>query len=251
MFVVRQERVWELDFIRGVAICLVIVYHLLFDLAFFGIYSLDFSSIPAKFSAYSIASTFLLLVGISLTLRRSHLLTKVPRKETYVSILLRGLKILVIAIGITLTTWLYLGEGFILFGILHCIGLSMILAIPFLPSRTAPLLSGVTLIVLGVVFYTITIDSPYLLWLGIRPTIFYTVDYYPLLPWLGMVLLGVFLGNRLYANGKRVYTLPDWSSKKFVGVFSFFGRHTLLIYLIHQPIIIGMLYLLFPQILMG
>lgn len=247
----HRERLWELDCIRGVAICLVIVYHLFFDLAFFSIYALDFSSLPAKLSAYGVASTFLLLVGISLTLRRSQLRSIETEKETCVTLILRGLKLIIIALGITLATWLYLGEGFILFGILHCIGFSMILAIPFLSFRTAPLLGGLAFIMLGVVLYTITIDSPYLLWMGIKPTVFYTVDYYPLFPWFGVILLGIFLGNRLYTNGKRVYTVPDWSPKTIVDVFSFFGRHTLIIYLIHQPLIVGILYLLFPQILIG
>ncbi len=247
----HHERLWELDCIRGVAICLVVVYHLLFDIAFFGIYDLDFSSFPTKLLAYGIASTFLLLVGISLTLRRSQLRSIATEKEIRLSLILRGLKIIVIALGITLATWLYLGEGFVIFGILHCIGLSMILAVPLLSSHVVPLVGGLIFIVLGIILYTITIDSPYLLWLGFKPTVFYTVDYYPLLPWFGVVLLGVFLGNRFYSNGKRTYISPEWSSTQSVRIMSFLGRHTLIIYLIHQPIIVGLLYLLFPQVFIG
>jgi uncharacterized membrane protein len=78
----------------------------------------------------------------------------------------------------------------------------------------------------------------------LKPAVFVTVDYFPLLPWLGVVSLGLFAGKILYTDYKRRYYLPDLSQSLLTRTFGFLGRHSLLIYLIHQPIIIIVLYLL-------
>ena len=70
------------------------------------------------------------------------------------------------------------------------------------------------------------------------------VDYYPLLPWFGVALLGVFAGHSLYPQAKPRYPLPDYSQAWPIRGITFLGQHSLAIYLIHQPIIIGLLFLL-------
>jgi uncharacterized membrane protein len=70
------------------------------------------------------------------------------------------------------------------------------------------------------------------------------VDYYPLLPWFGVALLGIFAGYSLYPQGQPQFGWPDVSKIPFVQSLRFLGRHSLLIYLIHQPILIGLLFVL-------
>ena len=243
MKAIHKGRFWEIDFIRGIAIVLVIFFHILIDLNFFNIYKINvFSGILLPI-AYAVAITFLLLVGLSSTLSFSRIKKSLTKKDAQVRILLRGLKIFGIGLLITITTWLYLGEGFIIFGALHCIGISIIFSIPFLSFRVQNLILGSVFIILGLFLKTLTVDFYWLVWLGFKPTAFYTVDYYPLLPWFGVVLIGIFIGNTLYPNLKRKYQLKDHSKFIPIRFICFLGRHSLIIYLVHQPIIVGLFHL--------
>jgi len=240
---IHKGRFWEIDFIRGIAIVLVIFFHILIDLNFFNIYKINvFSGILLPI-AYAVAITFLLLVGLSSTLSFSRIKKSLTKKDAQVRILLRGLKIFGIGLLITITTWLYLGEGFIIFGALHCIGISIVFSIPFLSFRVQNLILGSVFIILGLFLKTLTVDFYWLVWLGFKPTAFYTVDYYPLLPWFGVVLIGIFIGNTLYPNLKRKYQLKDHSKFIPIRFICFLGRHSLIIYLVHQPIIVGLFHL--------
>ena len=224
---------------------MVIFFHILIDLNFFNIYKINVFSGVTLPIAYAVATTFLLLVGMSLTLGFSKIKHTLSKKEGQLKIILHGLKIFGIGLLITLGTWLYLDEGFIIFGVLHCIGISIIFSIPFLTFRVQNLVLGLVFIFLGLILKTFTVDFYWLAWLGFKPTTFYTVDYYPLLPWFGVVLIGIFLGNSLYPKGKRRYAIKGRSTVKIVSFSCFLGRHTLIIYLVHQPIIVGLIYLLF------
>jgi uncharacterized membrane protein len=106
-------------------------------------------------------------------------------------------------------------------------------------------LVGLLCISIGVVLrITVMVDFPWLLWFGFVPTQFYTLDYFPLLPWFGVVLIGIFLGNNLYQNNTRSFRLKDHSQLIINRVLCFLGRHSLIIYLLHQLLIVGILYLL-------
>jgi uncharacterized membrane protein len=100
--------------------------------------------------------------------------------------------------------------------------------------------------VIGLGFYVEDLRSsdPWLLWLGIKQVGRSMVDHYPLIPWFGLALLGVFAGQTLYPNGQRRFALQDWSCSPPVRGLAFLGRHSLPIYLIHQPILFGLLILL-------
>jgi uncharacterized membrane protein len=78
--------------------------------------------------------------------------------------------------------------------------------------------------------------------LGVRQFGRYMVDYYPILPWFGIALLGVFVGHTLYPGGTPRFTLPDLSQRAPIRGLTFLGRHSLLIYLVHQPILLGFLF---------
>jgi uncharacterized membrane protein len=241
-----SERFWEIDFLRGIAIILMVGYHFLFDLTFFEIYSTDLSTLPVLLFLYPIGTLFLLLVGISLTISYSRAQKILSKQQVPLKFLKRGASVFGFGLIITLVTWVYPHNGFIIFGVLHCIGLSILLAYPLLRFRSLPFMLGILCIIFGIYLRVIVVvDFPWLLWLGFTPAQFYTLDYFPLLPWFGVVLLGIFLGNRLYQNDKRLFPLQDYSSFVIVRGTCLLGRHSLIIYLLHQLIIIGVLYLLF------
>ncbi len=237
-----RQRFWEIDVLRGVAIIMMIVYHLMFDLTFYGIYHIDLWSLPIQIFLYPIGTLFLLLVGVSLTISYHRAYEKLTPWQLRKKFILRGLLIFAGGMVITLVTWLYLPQEYIVFGVLHCIGVSIILAYPFIELRVTALLLGSICIVSGVyLLTTVTVDFPWLLWAGFTPQNFATLDYFPLLPWFGVILIGIFLGLSLYQGYTRKFNFPDYSDKKVVKGMSLLGRHSLLIYFIHQPILLGML----------
>lgn len=113
---------------------------------------------------------------------------------------------------ITLVTWIFLRRNFVVFGILHFIGISIILAYPFLKLRYGNLLVGLLFIFLGTYLKGFVYNFYWLVWLGFRPIQFYTVDYFPLLPWFGVVLIGIFFANLLYPDYSQKFQLFNLSS---------------------------------------
>ena len=224
---------------------MMIAFHVLFDVSYFGASTFNVHSGFWFYFARATATIFLLLVGISLTLSYSRAL-HVKKSEQKLSrkYLTRGLKIFSWGLVITVVTWIFMREGFVVFGILHLIGISIIVAYPLLKLRYENLVLGGVFIALGMLLKNVTVTMPWLLWLGLKPHEFYSVDYFPLVPWFGVVPIGVFLGNVLYTNYTRNFRLQDLSQVAGIRSLSFLGRHSLLIYLIHQPVLITVLYLL-------
>jgi uncharacterized membrane protein len=238
------RRFWEIDTVRGIAVVLMVFFHLMWDLSFFGVYSGSMLATPWRIFARSIGTTFILLMGLSLTLTYSRLSPKVAGNALFKKYLLRGAMIFGWGMVITAVTYFVLGRGFVVFGILHLLGLSTILAYPFLRFRWVSLAAGIGIIILGSYASDVKSLSPWLLWLGIRQMGRYMVDYYPLLPWFGVALVGVFLGLTLYPWGIPRFDLPDLAPKPPIRVLTFLGRHSLVIYLVHQPIMLGLLIVL-------
>ncbi len=236
-------RFWEVDLLRGVAIVLMVLYHLVFDLNYFAVYDIDVSSGFWLAVARAAASLFLLLVGLSLTLSHSRA-RLLGQEDGYFSRLLkRSVWILGLALGVTVVTYLFIGRGFIVFGVLHLIGLSLLLAYPFLRLQRANFIFGLLFILFGIYLQNISVSFPWLLWLGLAPLDFYSVDYFPVFPWFGLILVGMGLGDRLYTGYRRGIRVPDLSSSPFVRGLAFLGRNSLAIYLVHQLVMIAILYL--------
>lgn len=239
---ILKQRFWEIDFLRGVAIIMMITFHFFYDLNYFGLHRINLSSGFWWIFARMIAATFILLVGVSLTISYSRV-KKLKAKKIFKKYFFRGLKIFSYGLLVTLATWIFLKKGFIIFGILHFIGISIILAYPFLKFRFRNLLLGIIFILIGIYIGNFYLNSYWLIWLGLTPHYFYTVDYFPIFPWFGVILIGLFLGNMLYPNGKRRLKIPDFSKFSLTKPFCFLGRNALVIYFIHQPILIIFLYL--------
>ena len=238
-----KVRFWEVDLLRGVAIVLMVLYHLVFDLNYFAVYDIEVSSGFWLTVARAAASLFLLLVGLSLTLSHSRAQLLGQEDRFFFRLLTRSAWILGLALGITIVTYLFIGRGFIIFGVLHLIGLSLLLAYPFLRLQRANFIFGLLFILLGAYLQTISVGFPWLLWLGLTPPDFYSVDYFPVFPWFGVILVGMGLGSQLYPGYRRRIPVRDISQSPFVRALAFLGRNSLVVYLVHQPVMIAILYL--------
>jgi len=237
----NKKRFWEIDFLRGIAIILMVIFNYSFALSYLRIYTLNAGFFYWYIFPRFIAGMFIFISGLSLTLMYNQIKNK---KENYKKFFLRGLRIFEYGILITVVTFLTFPEAFIIFGILHLIGISIILGSFFLKFKRLNLFLGLLIIALGFYLQSFRFDFPWLLWLGFTPENFYTFDYFPILPWFGVTLLGLFFGNLLYENGKRKFKIKDLSNLFITKFLAFLGRNSLFIYLIHQPILILILLIL-------
>ena len=237
-------RFWEVDLLRGIAILLMVLYHFAFDLDYFGLVKIDVKSGVFLTIARLAVTLFLLLVGLSLTLSFSRAV-RLGREDRFAARLFRrSAWILSLALCISAVTYLLLGRGYIIFGALHMIGLSLLLAYPFLRLGRKNFILGSILIILGWYVQDISVDHYWLLWLGLAPPGFYSLDYIPLIPWFGVVLFGVGLGGLLYPGYRRRINLPELVESTggfWAAPLCFLGRNSLVIYLVHQPLIIMVL----------
>jgi len=229
----------EIDVVRGFAILMMVLFHTLFDISFFGIAAVNVATGFWRYFAMTTASLFLCIVGISLVVSHARSATKLKGFVLVRKYLLRGAGIFALGLLVTVATWWYLHEGFVLFGILHLIGVSVMLSPLFFRFGKFNILIGLLFIAGGAVINTF--QAPiWLLPLGIYPPLFTSVDYTPLVPWFGVVLAGMGIGDYLYAGGVRQFSMPGVPGL-VTKPLAFLGRHSLIIYLVHQPVIILLL----------
>ncbi|TQD24919.1 heparan-alpha-glucosaminide N-acetyltransferase [Methanolobus vulcani] len=244
MDLIRKQRFFEVDALRGIAIILMVIFHFIFTIDYLGIHEFDMHSGLLLVIGRSAAILFLFLVGVSLTLSYSR--AKISSDGTqgqFIHYLKRGAGIFGWGLVITVVTATFLERGTIYFGILHLIGVSIILAYPLLRFREKNLHLGLSFLFAGVIMRGAYANYPWLLFLGVKPYGFYSLDYVPLIPWFGVVLLGVFTGNSLYPDYRRNFHMCDCGENTVVRALVYMGKKSLLIYLVHQPVIVGLLYL--------
>jgi len=243
LFKKPENRFWEVDFLRGTAVVMMILFHFLFDLNYFVAVKINLVSGLWKYFAYATASIFIFLVGVSLVLSYSRAVKEkqVIGSQIFMKYLVRGVKIFSWGMLITLITLIFLPGGVIFFGVLHLIGVSIILAYPFIKYRKINIVIGILFIIAGFYLMEFNFNFNWLMWLGLRSGDFYTFDYFPLVPWFGVVLVGIFTGNVLYTGYKRKFNITEIPGFIFIKIGCFLGRNSLLIYLIHQPILTALL----------
>ena len=203
-----KERITEIDVLRTIAIVMMIIYHTAFDLRSF--YSWDIDLFGRSWEVFRVitVSAFLLASGMS-----SQLSSRPLRRAAIV---------LGYALLISAVTYIYDPNTFIYFGILHCIGFGMLLLIPLKKLKEF-------CIPLGVAILFLPTPNP------LAPTL----DCYPLFPWVGLMMIGAGIGHFLYIRNSFII-----HNSKFK-ILALPGRYALLIYMVHQPILLGILYAVF------
>ncbi|SDB55701.1 Uncharacterized membrane protein [Desulfonatronum thiosulfatophilum] len=229
------SRISLLDLFRGSAVLLMLVYHFCFDLRYFGVIRFNFESDPFWLIFRSIiVSSFVLAVGVSLALSTRNGLD--PGR------FIRRQAILVAAAAmVSLGTYLLFPSTWVVFGILHFIFVGRILALFFLRFHAMNLLFALLFLLAGLLLEHPAFNHPWLHWLGMMTHKPFTEDYVPVLPWFGVLLLGIPLG-KMFAQGRLplqfVSSLPT-----VLAPLSWLGRNSLAVYLLHQPLFMGILYL--------
>ncbi|MBR5428365.1 MAG: DUF1624 domain-containing protein [Clostridia bacterium] len=237
-----KKRIHLLDLLRGLAVIGMVIYHLFYtfgDLFGFPLFIRLKNGTP-KFVLVIIAVTFILVSAYSSSLSRGNVK--------------RGARIFAVALGLSLATCYILPlvgvvGAEIKFGILHFFGIAIMLS-PLLLKLTGKVnfyLGAALCIALAIGtrdlynygFFGIPVTDPIqsvniLFPFGIYHEPFYSADYYPLLPWIFVFMIGCFLAVKIPKD-----KMPSFAYKKLCPPVEFLGRHALLIYVVHQPVIFG------------
>lgn len=236
----RPPRLPVIDAARGVALLAMVIYHSAWDISFFNLAPIDAVNSPFwRNFAHGIASSFLFLVGVSLVLA-SHGGMNWKSWGKRLAMVSAG------AAAVTLSTWVTNPGQFIFFGILHCIALGSILALPFLntPPFRSPwwvaALAGVGVVALPFVWTSSLFSHGPLIITGLADIIPNTADWVPLFPWFGAVLLGI-AAAKLCMAWFPTTAAGRWRDQGRIGkTLTFAGRHSLIIYLTHQIVLMGL-----------
>ncbi len=243
-----SSRFIELDFLRGLAIILMIFGHILWDLNHYKILPMN-GAIYSSLQGF-VPPLFFVLVGMCLIISKKKIESKNTNDENefYKHLVIRGLKIFGLGMAVTIISLIVFSDKPVIFGVLHCIGLSVIISAPFLKYRNYNILFVISILFAGLIISQISFENPNVFHLifGLHPSSIwkYTVDYFPLIPWFGITLLGIVIGDWLYCGEKRMFKMPDLSKYRPAKIFSWAGQHSLGLYLIHQPVIAGTIILL-------
>ena len=215
-------RVDELDSLRATALVLMLILNFVTDLNHFGLINTETGDMW-WWMARITASLFVGISGVSYFLahRLEYDFTKTSGRTK---------RLIFWAFVITIITYIFEPSAYVRFGVLHLLALASIVAFPV--ARKPEFALGIGLILLIIPLSS----NSNLVWLGLSETVI-AVDYFPLNPWLGIFFIGLALASRIYPEGKPL-TGIQWPEK-----WLWFGRNTLTIYVIHQPILIGLLVL--------
>lgn len=246
-----DTRAYELDTMRGLAMVFVIWMHISWDLRY--IFRLaDCRYLDAPWFEGLMHPFFLVIFvgvsGVCCTFSRSNVK--------------RGIKLVSVALGLTLitsiATYCFDADCLILFNVLHLLscGIFLYALIEYLEKKfkTDPRftnvlmgLAGIYSIILGntIGYFNRTVDCPLLIPTGIimdcTPSM---ADYMPLFPWIGVFLVGTVIGRVCYGEKKTLFPPKHGVTRKVTAPLEFIGRHSLAIYIVHQPVVLLLCYLL-------
>jgi len=222
-----KTRYQILDFTRGIAIGLMFIYHLSFGLAELGFFQIQFST-DLLWNGFRtlIVFMFLSLVGIGLFLaNRSQL--------NWPSYFKRLALLLVYFSLITLLSYYVRPNFYVFFGILHLIFISSILGLLFVRFYWFNLFLGLVIFLTGKFSGFDLFDSRESLWLGLNSITPLTDDYAPIIPWFGLVLVGIFIGRLLFGE-KQSLALTAWKANNWLSkLLVWSGRYSIHLYFIH------------------
>ncbi len=218
---------------------MMVLYHLLWDLRALGGWAIDVYTGFWHYFQVTTASLFTGLVGVGMALRYQTMHEQGNvRVEPF---LLRGAVVLSWGIVVGFVTFLFSPDMYVRWGILHLIGFSLLVGWPLVRFRWLNLAGAIVLLLAGQVVMALSLNYSWLDWLGLDAMPRQAFDYFPVIPWLALPLLGVFFANTVYRRGGRRFAMPDWGDRLFFRVLRLMGQNSLLIYLLHQPLMLAIL----------
>lgn len=239
MMRIQSNRAYAVDALRGFAVCLMVVYHALYDLRY--IYGLDIPFFPSLFTdlmQQAIGMMFSVVVGISLHL------TRAPWRHAW--------KLSLAALAVSIVTALFMPTERITFGVLHMLACSVWLIILFerimlkIPASVGCMASGIGFLVtqpepLAWLVHALrwnehVLYRPWSFLYGFPDAMFMSADYYPLVPWCFVVLFGYF-----YYRWRPPQTAARFTGRALTRGLVWTGQHALVLYFIHQPVLLGLL----------
>ncbi len=227
----REGRIQTVDLIRGVDIVLMILFNYSVTLSYFRLVSMPSSYLYSFVFPRAIAAVFIFVSGVAAFI--SFEKDKGSFSKRYFK---RGGKLLVFAGFITLFTYIFVPQGTIFFGILHFFAATSFFVPFFIRYNKLNLMGGLLITLCGFSLQLTQFDFSYLFWLGFTPKNFITFDYFPLAPWLGVLMLGIYSGKYIV---RKIADIKFES--RFATPFMFLGKNSLTIYLVHQPVLIILL----------
>ena len=219
-----KGRIELFDALRGLALYSMLIYHFAYDLAMFSFISWDdMFSLPMEIFERYICCSFIILAGISSCFSRNNLK--------------RGA--LVFVCGLIVSLGSAIAGVTIRFGVLELLGSSMMLYAVFgkYINKLGAALPIVCVPVFAAGYYVyrnVYVTIPWLYPFGLRTETFVSADYFPLWPWFFLFLIGTYIGRKVRSGERK-----PWMEKKYSKVLTVPGKHTLLIYMAHQPILYG------------
>lgn len=237
-----QNRIDFLDGLRGLSIIVIVIFHMLYDVGYFFNTDLGFFSERFQYPIQLIfPAMFFIVSGICTAFSRNSVR--------------RGAMLFLLGQAITIITSVFIPEEIIIFGVITFIGCSMMIyefikhLLNRIPWRIVFIVSLLLYIVLFRVsdhqqiflFYKfIDIDFPdnynYLYPIGIKYSGFYSSDYFPIIPNIFLFIAGTALSRPI--NEKK---FPKWFYRMKMPVFNIIGRKSLIIYIVHQPVIFAIM----------
>ncbi|MEJ2045421.1 MAG: heparan-alpha-glucosaminide N-acetyltransferase [Reinekea sp.] len=224
-------RIHLIDQMRGIAIILMAVFHFSYDLSAFHFITFSMHGSFFPWFRFVIVTLFFLSVGAGLYLAH----TPIFQSKNF---WLRELKIAAGAVFITLSTFVMYPRTWVWFGVLHFIALASLIAVPFIRFPKAALITGICIFLL---FNLTDWFNLHFLWQTLRQPLHLppgTQDLTRLIPWLGMVLIGIYFGH---VRGFGIKRIPLGILNKPV---DFLSKHSLIFYIVHQAPLFGLAWLL-------
>lgn len=227
----KHERIQTIDFIRGIDIVLMVLFNYSVTLSYFRLISIPSNFLYWSVFPMSIASIFIFLSGVAAFASFKN------RNENFrKKYFMRGGKLLIFALFVTIFTFIFVPDMTIYFGILHFFAVSSFLVPFFIKYDKLNLIGGLFITLLGFYLQQTEFNFSYLFWLGFIPESFSTFDYFPLIPWLGVLMLGVYFGKSVVKKTDSIKF-----KIKLASTFMFLGKNSLTVYMIHQPVLIFLL----------
>lgn len=256
-----KERFLELDFFRGLAVAGMIVFHFFYILDYFEILKSSMFSGWWDVLGQFVRFSFLGLVGVGMVVSYNKVLascssgffwrTNIFCWRAVLRQWRRAGVVLVLALVISLATFLVVGDQYVKFGILHLIAVAIFVLSFFVRLPWVVLIFGVAAIFLGNWLAGFTTDSLFLFILGMKSETIFSIDYFPVFPWISVICFGIFFGNLIYSdedagrktNRRMFLILRGFFGRGFFKPFLFLGRHSLMTYMLHVPVIILFLWI--------